>query len=94
MDRCGSWVEIAHQVEHAIPHTSDIDANVLDVETLGDLLDLGRLVGERVPAPGVLLQDPELAALLQGRSHHHASGVVAGAAGVVADPHRTVGEWP
>ncbi|MNP49713.1 hypothetical protein D3C76_1439180 [compost metagenome] len=94
MDRRHAWEEIAHQVEHAVAHTGDVDADVLDVETFGDLLDLGRLVGERVPAPGVLLQDPELAALLQGRSHHHASGVVAGAAGVVADPHRTVGEWP
>ena len=39
-------VEVAHQVEHAVTHAGDIDADVLDVETLGQLLDLSGLVGE------------------------------------------------
>ena len=59
MDRRGLRVEVAHQVENAVTHTGDIDADVLDVETLGKLLDLGGLVGERMAPPAVLLQDAE-----------------------------------
>ena len=46
MDRRGAWVEVAHQVEHAITHTGDVDTNVLDVEALAEFFDLGGLVGE------------------------------------------------
>jgi len=90
VNRRGPREEVAHQVEHTVPHTGDIDPDVLHVEALAQFLDLGRLEGERVPAPGVLFQDPELSALLQRRGHHHTGRIVAGAAGVVADPHRGV----
>ena len=46
VDRRGFRVEVAHQVEHAVTDAGDIDADVLDVETLGELFDLGGLVGE------------------------------------------------
>lgn len=46
MDRRGFGVEVAHQVEHAIAHTGDVDADVLYVEALGKLFDLGGLVVE------------------------------------------------
>jgi len=46
MDRRGFRVEVAHQVEHAIAHAGDIDTDVLHVETLGKLFDLGGLVIE------------------------------------------------
>ncbi len=90
VNRRGPREEVAHQVEHAVPHTGDIDPNVLHVEALAQFLVLGGLEGERVPAPRVLFQDPELAALLQRWGHHHTGRIVAGAAGVVADPHRGV----
>jgi hypothetical protein len=92
VDRGGAREEVAHQVEHAVADARDINADVLHVESVAQLLDLAGLVGERVAAPGMLFQDPELAALLQRRRHHHARGVVAGAAGVVADPHRGIAE--
>ena len=94
VDRGRARVEVAHQVEHAIAHARDIDTDVLDVEALGELLDLGGLVGERGSPPGVLLQDPELAALLERRRHDNARRIVAGAAGVVAEPDGAVAEWP
>ncbi len=94
MDRRGFRVEIAHQVEHAVTHAGDIDADVLNVETFGEFLDLGGLVGERMPPPAVLLQNPEPRPGLQRRGHHHAGGIVAGAAGIVAKPHRAVAERP
>ena len=40
VDRCGLRVEVAHQVEHAVPHTGDIDPDVLYVEALGEFFDL------------------------------------------------------
>lgn len=88
VDRRRPRVEVPHQVEHAITHAGDVDADVLDVEALGQLLDLGGLVGERRAPPAVLFQDPELAALLERRCHHHAGGVVPRAAWVIAEPHR------
>ena len=93
VDRGRTRVEVAHQVEHAVTDTGGIDTDVLDVEAFGEFLDLVRLVLERLPPPAVLLQDPELAAILQRRGDDHAAGVVAGAAGVVANPHRAVAEW-
>lgn len=87
-------VEIAHQIKHAIPDTRDIDADVLHVETIADLLHLGGLVGERVAAPRVLFQNAELAALLQRRRNHHTRGIVPRAAGVVTQPHRRIAEGP
>ena len=83
--RC-PWVEVAHQVEHAVTDTGGIDANVLHVEALGELLDLLGLVLERLPPPTVLLQDAEFRPGLQRWSNDHASGVVARATWVVADP--------
>ena len=94
MDRRGLRVEVAHQVEHAIAHTGDIDTDVLHVETLGKFFDLGGLVGERMPTPAVLFQDAEFRPRFQRRGDHHAGGVVAGPAGVVAQPNRAVAEWP
>ena len=46
MDRLGPRVEVAHHVEHPVADPSGIDADVLDVETLGELLDLAGLVLE------------------------------------------------
>ena len=94
MDRRGFGVEVAHQVEHAIAHTGDVDADVLHVEALGKLFDLGGLVVERMPPPAVLFQDAEFRPGFQRRCDHHAGGVVAGAAWVVAQPDRTVAERP
>lgn len=42
----------------------------------------------------MFFQDPELAALLQGRSHHNASGIVSGTAGVVPQPYGAIAEGP
>ena len=83
--RC-PWVEVAHQVEHAITDTGGIDADVLHVEALGEFLDLLGLVLERLSSPAVLLQDAEFRSSFEWRGDDHASGVVAGPAGVVADP--------
>ena len=85
-------VEVAHQVEHSVADAGGIDTDVLDVETLGELLDLFGLVFERLAAPTVLFQNPELAPVFQRRGDDHAAGIVAGAAGVVTDPHGTVAE--
>lgn len=46
MDSGRTWVEVAHQVKHAITDTGRVDADVLHVETLGKLLDLVGLVFE------------------------------------------------
>lgn len=51
VNRRGPRVEVAHRIEHAIPHPGDVDANVLNVEPLAELFDLGRLVSERMPPP-------------------------------------------
>ena len=88
----GAREEVAHQIEHPITHARDIDPDVLHVEAITEFFDLAGLVGERVPAPGVFLQDAKLAALLQWRRDHHAGGIVTGAAGVIADPHRGIPE--
>jgi len=90
VDRRGTREEVAHQVEHAVAHPCDVDADVLHVEALAQLVDLTGLVGKRVAAPGVFFQDAEFAALLQRRRHHHTRRVIACAAGVVADPHRGI----
>ena len=87
-------VEIAYQVEHAVTDAGDIDADVLHVEALGELLDLLGLVLERLPPPTVLLQDAEFRTGLQRWGNDHAGGVVARAAGVVADPYRAVAKGP
>ena len=94
MDWRGFRVEVAHQVEHAITHAGDVDTDVLDVETLGQLFDLCGLVVERMPPPAVLFQDAEFRPGFQRRGDHHARGVVAGAARIVAKPHRAVAERP
>lgn len=87
---CGPWVEVVHQVEHTDAHPGGVDADVLDIESLGQQLDLVGLVGERLASPAMLLQDPELAALLRRRRHHHTGRVVSGATGVVPQPHRGI----
>jgi len=46
VDRGRPRVEVAHQVENAIPHPGDIDPDVLHVEAIAQLFDLGGLVGE------------------------------------------------
>lgn len=46
VDLPGPRVEVVHQVEHTDAHASGIDANVLHIETLRELLDLGSLVSE------------------------------------------------
>ncbi len=92
VDPLRTRVEVAHNVVHADPDASGIDADVLDVEALGQLLDLGRLVGERLPTPAVFLQDPEVAAWIRRRRDDHTSGIVAGTAWVVANPDRVVAE--
>lgn len=46
MDRRSAREEVAHQIEHPITHPSDVDPDVLHVEALAQLLDLGGLVGE------------------------------------------------
>lgn len=92
MDRRGAREEVAHQIEHAIADTRYVDPDVLHVETVAKLFDLAGLIGERVAAPGMLFQDAEFAALLQRRRHHHAGRIVAGAAGVIANPHRGIAE--
>ena len=90
--RC-PWVEITYQFEYAIADAGYIDANVLHVEALGEFLDFTRLEFERLPPPAVFLQDAEFRAGFQRWRNDHAGGVVAGAAGVVADPDRAVAEW-
>ena len=45
-----------------------------------------------MPTPAVLFQDAELAALFERRRDHHTGGIVARAAGVIAEPHRAVAE--
>ena len=92
MDRRGFRVEVAHQVEHAIADAGDVDTDVLNIETLCELFDLGGLVVERMPPPAVLLQDAEFRPRFQRRGDHHARGVVAGAARIVAKPYRAVAE--
>lgn len=59
VDRRGTREEIAHQVEHAIAHAGDVDADVLHVEAFAQFFNLAGLVGERVAAPGVFFQDAE-----------------------------------
>ncbi len=90
VDRGRTWIEVAHQVEHAISDAGGIDTDVLHVEALGQFLDLGSLVRERMAAPTVLFQNAELGARLQRRGDDHTGGVVAGTAWVIAQPHRTV----
>ena len=90
VDRGRTRIEIAHQVEHAVSDAGGVDADVLNVETLGELLDLVGLVLERLPTPAVFLKDPELAAVLERWGDDHAAGIVAGTARVVANPHRAV----
>ena len=94
MDRRGFGVEVAHQVEHAIAHAGDVDTDVLHVEPLGELFDLGGLVVERMPTPAVLLQDAEFRPGFQRRGDDHARRVVAGAARIVTKPYRAVAERP
>ena len=94
VDWRGLRVEVAYQVEHAIAHAGDIDTDVLHVETLGKFFDLGGLVGERMPTPAVLFQNAEFRSRFQRRGDHHAGGVVAGPAWVVAQPDRAVAERP
>ena len=83
--RC-PWVEVTHQFEYAITDAGNIDADVLHVEALGKFLDLSSLELERLSSPAVLLQDAEFRSSFEWRGNDHASGVVAGPAGVVADP--------
>lgn len=90
VDRCRTRVEIAHQVEHAVADARGIDADVLDVEALGELLDLVGLVLERLPTPTVLLQDSKLRPCFQRWGNDHAGGIVPGTARVVANPDGTV----
>lgn len=92
VDRLGPWVEVAHQVIHADTHTGCIDTDVLDVETLGELLDLCGLMGERLPSPAVLLQDPELSTRFSRWRDDHAGRIVPGTARVVAQPDWRVAE--
>ena len=92
VDRGRTRVEVAHQVEHAVTDAGGIDTDVLHVEAFGKSLDLLGLVLERLAAPTVLFQNPELAPILQRWGNDHAAGIVAGAAGVVADPYRAVAE--
>lgn len=92
VNRCRLGVEVAHQVENAVTHAGDIDADVLHVKALGQLLDLRGLVGERMAPPAVLLQDPELRPGFERRRDDHTGGVVAGATRVVPQPHRAVAE--
>lgn len=92
---CGrTRVEVAHQVKYAIANASRIDADVLHVEPLGELLDLFGLELERLPTPTVFFQNAEFRARLQRWRDDHATGVVSGAAGVISDPDRAVAEWP
>lgn len=90
MDLLGAWIEVAHQVVHPDPNTGRIDPDVLDIEALGELLDLGGLVGERLPPPGILFQDPELATWFIGWRNDHTRCVVSGTAWVIAQPHRPI----
>ena len=46
MDSGRTWVEVPHQVKHAVTDIGRVDADVLHVETLGKLLDLIGLVLE------------------------------------------------
>lgn len=46
VNRRGTREEVAHQVEHAVAHPGDIDTDVLHVEAIAQLFDLGGLVGE------------------------------------------------
>lgn len=94
VNRRSPGIEILHQVKYAVANPGNVDADVLDVETLAQLLDLPSLVRERGSAPGVLLQDPELAARLQRRGDDDARRIIAGPAGVIAEPNRAVVERP
>lgn len=94
MDRLGPRVEIAHHIEHPVADPGGIDPDVLDVESLGELLDLAGLVLERLAPPAVLFQDSELGALLERRRDNHARSIVSGPAGVVANPDRAIAVWP
>ena len=88
VDRCCTRVEIAYQVEHAVADARGIDADVLDVEALGEFLDLFGLVLERLPPPTVLFQNAELSPGFHWWGNDHACGIVAGSARVVSDPDR------
>lgn len=92
VNRGRARVKIAHQVKHSVANAGGIDTDVLHVETLGKFLDLLGLVLERLPTPAVLFQNPELGTRLQRWGNDHATGVVAGTAGVVSDPHGAVTE--
>lgn len=92
VNRRNPWVEIAHQVEHAVTDAGDIDADMLHVEALGKFLDFPGLKLERLPPPTVLLQDAEFGPGLQRRGNDHTGGVVAGSTWVVANPYRAVAE--
>lgn len=92
MDRLGLREEVAHQVVHTDADTGGIDADVLDVVAFGDLLDLGGLVGERLPPPTVLFQDPEVAAGFCRWRDDHACRIVPGTARVVAQPDGGIAE--
>ena len=46
VNRCCPRVEVAHQVKHAVANTRGVDADVLDVESLGEFFDLLGLVLE------------------------------------------------
>ena len=93
VDPLRTRVEVANHVVHPDADASGVDADVLDVEALGQFLDLCRLVRERLSTPAVFLQDPEIAARIRRRRDDNASGIVAGTARVVADPDRAVAEW-
>lgn len=92
MNRRSPGEEVFHQVEHPVTDAGNVDADVLDVEALAQLLDLLGLVRERCTPPAVLLKDSELAARLQGRSDDDTRRVVTGPAGVVPEPDRAVVE--
>lgn len=94
VNRSSPGEEVFHQVEHPVTDAGNVDADVLDVEALAQLLDLLCLMRERRPPPAVLLQDPELAARLQGRGNDNARRVVAGSTGVIPEPDRAVVERP
>lgn len=85
-------VEIAHQVVDPDAYSGGVDANVLHVEAFGDLLHLAGLVGERLPTPGMLFQDPELATRLRRWRDHNTRRIVSSTARVVAHPYRSIAE--
>ena len=90
VNRGRTWVEVAHQVEHAVTDAGGVDTYVLHVETLGQFLDLCRLICERMPAPTVLFQNAELGTRFERWGNNYTGSVVAGAAWVVAQPNRAV----